>query len=91
MSGVSFPYLDAKMELSDIGYYKNAYKTRQKFQWLYPEDTLTIKTSPSKLEAIRIYLRDLFNPDIKKDLDYIWSDPLPTIARMVWTCMRFLI
>jgi predicted ATP-grasp superfamily ATP-dependent carboligase len=89
-SGVSFPYLAAKMALGchikDI-----KYKIGQKFQWLLPEDTATIKTSPEKIKTIRDYFCDLLDPKVKKDVSYFLEDSLPTLIRMAWTVVKFFI
>ncbi|MEM3393869.1 MAG: ATP-grasp domain-containing protein, partial [Candidatus Methanomethylicia archaeon] len=89
-SGISFPTLASKLAM---GYYVdkiNKYKVGKKFQWLLPEDTITIKTAKNKIKAIKDYLSDLFNPNVEKDLGYIFIDPIPTIIRLIWTFIKLL-
>jgi len=88
-SGVDFPYLTY---LSALGkkFKKPDYKKDIKFQWILPEDTLRLKTTSRKLKETWIYIKDLFNPKIKKDINYLFIDPLPTIIRIASTTYKML-
>ncbi len=87
-SGVNFPklYLDLvrgeKIKFDGYNFVR--------FQWLLPEDTWRIKTAKNKFKAAFESLRDLLNPYIKKDVQYLISDPVPTVARMGWTLWGML-
>ena len=61
-----------------------------RFQWVLPEDTLRIKTSKNKKKAIEEWKKDFFDRSVKKDTQYIFNDPLPTILRILSTMWRYL-
>jgi len=88
-SGVDFPYLTY---LSALGkkFKKPEYTKGIKFQWVLPEDTLRLKTTSKKLKETWIYIKDLFNPKIKKDVNYLFIDPLPTIVRIMSTIYKVI-
>ncbi len=86
-SGINFPYL-LYLEANNKPYTIPKYKTGVRFQWILPEDTLRIKTSPKKLGAIKEYLTDLFSFKVKKDIGYIFIDPLPTLLRIGATFIK---
>jgi predicted ATP-grasp superfamily ATP-dependent carboligase len=87
-SGVNFPYL-YYLAAKGEKFKKPRYHLGVKFQWVLPEDTLRIKTSKDKRSAKKEWRRDLSNKEIKKDISYIFNDPLPTIIRMLSTFWRY--
>jgi len=86
-SKVEFPYLEYL--LTKKGNFKMPeYEKELRFQWVLPEDTLRIKTCLNRRQALKDYLGDLFNPAVKKDIGYIFIDPLPTIIRLGGTIVK---
>ena len=65
------------------------YPIGKRFQWILPEDTIRIKTAKNKKLAKKEWRKDLFNPSIKKDIQYIFNDPFPTIIRIFSTIWRY--
>lgn len=80
-SGIEFPYL-YYLAAKGIKFAVPKYKEGVKFQWVLPEDTIRIKTSKNKVTATKEYLVSLFDFKTRKDLGYIFKDPIPTIIRI---------
>lgn len=88
-SGVEFPYLYF-LAAKGIEFPEPKYVPGKKFQWVLPEDTLRIKTSKNKMKAIKEWFFCLFNPKIKKDISYVFQDPLPTLIRIGGTIKQLI-
>lgn len=88
-SGVEFPYL-YYLAAKNVDFEPPFYKPGVKFQWVLPEDTLRIKTSKNKVKAIKEWSYSLMNPKIKKDINYLFKDPLPTLIRIGGTIKQLI-
>ncbi len=65
------------------------YEVGKRFQWVLPEDTIRIKTSKNKKRARKEWVKDLLDPSVKKDIQYIFNDPLPAIIRIFSTLWKY--
>ncbi|RLG16991.1 hypothetical protein DRN75_04285 [Nanoarchaeota archaeon] len=87
--GVNFPYLAYRAAL---GYKitQPKYKVGVTYQWMLPEDLLSIKTHTNKLRALKDVLKDALNNSINTDIEHFLYDPLPTAARMLWSTYKYI-
>jgi len=88
-SGVNFPYL-YYLSATNKKYKKPKYKKGVKFQWILPEDTLRLKTADKKWTEIKKYFKNIFNKKIKKDIGYLFRDPIPTIIKVGGTGFKVI-
>jgi predicted ATP-grasp superfamily ATP-dependent carboligase len=67
------------------------YEQGKIFQWVLPEDTLRIKTAIDIKKAKTEWKKDFWDPKVKKDIQYIFNDPIPTLLRIFSTMGKYLL